>query len=294
MTILVTGAGGLIGSALVPALHAAGHSVARAVRGREAVAGEVRWEPGSGQIEGGPFEAVVHLAGESLDSGRWTAARRARAHASRVDATRALATRLAARAPRVLLCASAIGYYGDRADEVLDESSSPGRGFLAELVVAWEQACQPLATIGTRVVHLRLGLVLSGRGGALRRMLVPFRLGLGGRLGTGRQFWSWIALPDVLGAFLHALDDDQVQGPINVVAPEPVRQADFSRALGRVLRRPAWTPVPAFALRMLLGEMAEALVLSSARVTPRRLSAAGFRFRHPALEPGIRAALDDG
>jgi len=294
MTILVTGAGGLIGAALVPALRAAGHSVTRAVRRPARAADESTWEPPSGRLGPGWFEAVVHLAGESLAAGRWTQARRARLRGSRVDVTRALAEQLVARPPRVMACASAVGFYGDRGDEWLDESSAPGAGFLADLVRDWERASASLAASGTRVVHLRLGLVLAKQGGSLAAMRLPFQLGLGGPLGGGKQFWSWIALDDAVAAFRLAVEQPSLAGAVNVVGPEAVRQASFARTLGRVMQRPALLPAPATALRALLGPMADDLVLASARVRPARLLASGFAFRHPTLEQGLRAALGVG
>jgi uncharacterized protein (TIGR01777 family) len=295
MNVLVTGAGGFIGTALAPVLERAGHRVLRAVRRPPARDGEVRWDPATGRIGDGPpggWEAVVHLAGASL-AGRWSTAFKREATESRVGATRALCEALArtARLPRVLVVASAIGVYGDRADEILDEDSPPGRGFLAGLAVSWEGACEAARTAGVRVVHLRFGLVLAPGGGALRRMLLPFRLGLGGPLGDGRQFWSWVTLGDAIAAARHALEHSEVGGPVNVVAPQPVRQREFAAALGRVLRRPAVLPVPAVALRLLLGEMGGALLLASARVRPSRLAASGFAWRHPVVEPALREML---
>jgi uncharacterized protein (TIGR01777 family) len=293
MTILVTGAGGLIGAALVPALRAAGHTVMQAVRRPARTADEVTWEPSTGRLGPGSFEAVVHLAGESLAAGRWTRARRARLRGSRVDVTRALAEELGARPPGVVVCASAVGFYGDRGDESLDEASAPGAGFLADLVRDWEHASAPLAAAGTRIVHLRLGLVLARQGGSLAAMRLPFQLGLGGPLGGGKQFWSWIALDDAVAAFRLAVESS-LAGAVNVVGPEAARQVVFARTLGRVMRRPAVLPAPAIALRILLGPMADDLVLASARVRPARLVASGFAFRHPTLEQGLRAAFGRG
>lgn len=294
MTILVTGAGGLIGSALIPALRAAGHSVMRAVRRPARAGDEVAWEPATGRLGPGSFDAIVHLAGENLTSGPWTAARRQRLRSSRVDTTSALAAELTARPPRVMVCASAVGIYGDRGDEALDESSVPGSGFLAELVKDWERASRALAGAGTRVVHLRMGLVLAAQGGAVAAMRLPFLLGLGGRLGDGRQYWSWISRHDVVSVFRLVVEEEALAGPVNVVAPEPVRQAEFARALGRALGRPAVVTVPAFVLEAVLGAMAKGLVLASALVRPSRLEGMGFRFRHPTLEQGLRAALSRG
>jgi hypothetical protein len=294
MRVLVTGSTGLVGSALVPGLARGGHEVVRAVRREPRGPGEVRWDPATGELTpSGHFGAVVHLAGASLSAWRWTAGFKRRAWASRVDATRALCERLAALEPppELMVAASAIGYYGDRGDELLDETSPPGRGFLAELVVAWEAACAPLARAGARVANLRLGLVMGPGALALAPLLGHFQLGLGGPLGTGRQFWSWVGLSDVAGAFRHTLDHGGIGGAVNVVAPAPVRQRDFARALGRVMGRPAVVPAPAWVLRLVMGEMADEVVLSSARVLPRRLAENGFGFRQPELEGALREAL---
>ncbi|TMQ69113.1 MAG: TIGR01777 family protein [Candidatus Eisenbacteria bacterium] len=292
MNVLVTGASGLIGTRLVPVLRRAGHDVARAVRRAPARSDEIAWTPETGALEPSRrFEAVVHLAGHSLASGRWTAALKRRAWSSRVDATRALCERLRATAPPpTFVCASAVGVYGDRGEEPLDETSPPGTGFLAELARAWEDACAPLATSTCRVVSMRLGLVLAREGGSLPRLLLPARLGLGGPLGNGRQFWSWVMLEDVLTAFERALLGS-LRGPVNVVAPCPVRQRDFAIALGRAIHRPAFWPVPSPVLRAILGEMADAMILASARVAPRRLTEDGYRFHHPDLGPALRGLL---
>jgi uncharacterized protein (TIGR01777 family) len=273
MNILVTGSTGLIGAALLPQL--AGHTVTR----------YNRFAPPS--LEG--FDAVVHLAGESI-AGRWTAAKKERIRASRRDGTRTLCEGLArcAKKPRVLLCASAIGIYGDRQDEKLTEDSPPGTGFLADVVREWESATLPATETGMRVVNLRFGVVLSAQGGALKQMLPAFRFGAGGIIGSGRQCWSWVALPDVVAAIQHALTTDSLRGPVNVVAPFPVMNRAFTRTLGRVLHRPTIVPVPAWAVKLMLGEMGEALLLASTRVEPRRLLASGFKFQLPELEEALQ------
>ena len=297
MKVLVTGSSGLVGKALVQRLTAEGHGVARLVRTppRDPQS-EFPWDPAGGRLDPEVLEgqdAVVHLAGENISGGRWTAARRERIRASRVDSTRLLAQALAGlrRKPSVLVCASAIGYYGDRGDELLSEESGPGAGFLPDVCRAWESASRDAEAAGIRVVRMRIGVVLSGGGGALPRMLTPFKLGLGGRLGTGRQFMSWVALADLAAALTVALADDRLQGPVNAVAPSPVTNAEFTRVLAKVLARPAFFPAPAFALRLLLGQMADELLLASTRVVPRKLKEAGFQYRHPDLEGALKAAL---
>ena len=295
MKVLISGSSGLIGTALARHLHSLGHSVTRLVRGA-AGAAELAWDPAAGRIGRdalGNFDVAVHLAGENIAGGRWTAARKARIRESRVAGTRLLAESMAglARPPRALIVASAVGYYGDRGGERLTEESGAGAGFLAEVCRAWEAAAQPAAQSGIRVVNLRFGMVLSGSGGALARMLPPFRAGLGGPLGKGRQYMSWIGLDDVAGVVEASMRDESLRGPLNVVAPQPVTNREFTRTLGRVLRRPAILPAPAFALRLAFGEMADALLLSSARVVPERLQAAGYRYLHPELEPALRHTL---
>jgi len=238
-------------------------------------------------------DAVVHLAGANIAAGRWTAARKVEIRRSRVEATRRLCESLAQAItpPKVLVSASAVGYYGDRGAETLTEASEAGSGFLPEVCREWEAAAEPASRAGIRVVHLRFGMILSPAGGALRKILLPFRFGAGGRIGEGGQFMSWIALDDVLGAIYHALCDDSVKGPVNVVAPGPVSNAEFTRTLAGVLRRPALFPLPAFAARLLFGEMADELLLTSARVMPARLQASGYRFRFPELEGALRHLL---
>jgi len=294
MIVMVTGARGLIGSRLVPELVRAGHAVMRAVRRAPVASDEIQWTPETGALEPArPCDAVIHLAGHSLAAGRWTARNKQRAWSSRVDGTRALCERLAASStpPRVFVSASGIGIYGDRGDERLDEASAAAADFLGELAQAWEAGSQPLQRAGCRTVSLRLGLVLAREGGALPPLLLAARLGLGGRLGSGRQYWSWVAIEDVVAVFRRALERPGLAGAVNVVAPEPVRQAEFARVLGRLLRRPAWFPTPALVLRSVLGEMAEATILASARVRPRRLEEDGYRFRHPDLEKALEAIL---
>jgi uncharacterized protein (TIGR01777 family) len=302
--ILLTGSSGLIGTSLGRTLRAKRISIIslhrRALHGarvlNEGVPG--LWDPYAAapmsrprEIEG--ITAAVHLSGANLAGRRWNASYKQEIRESRVKPTQVLATLLAGLRPRpeVLVCASAIGIYGSRGDEELTEESSPGSGFLPEVCLAWERASQPASDAGIRVVHLRFGVVLSPEGGALEQMLPVFRAGLGGRLGSGRQWISWVALPDVTRAIEFALETGDLAGPVNVVAPNPVTNLQFTRSLGRVLHRPTLLPVPAFALRLALGEMAEATVLESERVLPARLSALGFNFEYPELEAGLRGVL---
>jgi uncharacterized protein (TIGR01777 family) len=290
----VSGARGLIGSALVSLLRARGHEVASLTR-RPTGPGEIAWDPGRGALdprtlEG--FDGVVHLAGEPIGV-RWTPARRALIRESRVEGTRLLAERLAGleQPPSVMVSASAIGIYGDRGEEILDESSPAGTGFLPELCRVWEEAARPAASRGIRVVHPRIGIVLDAGGGALARMLPAFRLGAGGPLGDGRAWWSWVALEDVTEVLYRALSDEGLVGPVNTVAPGAVRNGAFARTLGQVLHRPAWARVPALALRVLFGEMADGALLASARVAPARLRTAGHTFRFPDVEGALRHLL---
>ena len=300
MRVAVSGSTGFVGSEVVASLSTAGHEVVRLVR-RDPAPGEraVRWDPMKREVDAAGLEgldAVVHLAGENIASGRWTAARKAAIRDSRVNGTRLLCDALAGltRPPKLLVCASAIGIYGDRGEELLTEESPPGTGYLAEVCREWEAASEPAARKGIRVVALRIGMVLSPRGGALARMLPPFRAGLGGVIGSGRQYVSWIALDDLVGIVLHALQPGELHGPVNAVAPRPVTNRELTGALGKALSRPTLLPVPAFALRLAVGEMADALLLASARVVPRRLEETGYRFRFPELPAALRHLLGKG
>jgi uncharacterized protein (TIGR01777 family) len=296
MKVAVTGASGLVGSALVPFLTTGGHEVVRLVRRAPAGEGEARWDPQRGTIDASALdgtEGVVHLAGENIAEGRWTAARKEKLRSSRLGPTRLLAEALAAlpRRPKVLVSASAVGYYGDGRDAWLDETSPAADDFLGRLAREWEQATAPAAAAGIRVVNLRFGIVLSPAGGALGKMLTPFKAGVGGVLGSGRQYMSWIAMDDLVGAVHHALVQDTLSGPVNATAPAPVTNAEFTKTLGRVLGRPTVAAVPAFALRLAFGEMADAALLSGARVAPKRLLDSGYRFRFPDLEGALRHLL---
>jgi uncharacterized protein (TIGR01777 family) len=295
-SVAVSGATGLIGSAVADELRAQGATVLRLTRRPPRDSSEIAWDPQSGvgdpeRLSG--LSAVVHLAGENIAAGRWTAARKQRIRESRVVGTRSLCESLARASspPPTLVCASAISYYGDRGDEVLEESSPPGTGFLPEVCREWEAAADPARAAGIRVVNLRIGVVLSRRGGALAQMLLPFRLGLGGRVGPGTQYMSWISRPDAAGVVAHVLTHPNLSGPVNTVAPHPVTNAEFTRLLGKVLER--WTifPLPAFAARLALGQMADDLLLASARVVPRRLLESGYVFRYPTLEECLTAEL---
>lgn len=300
MNVLVSGGTGYIGSALGRWLTAAGHDVSVLTRRAPAPPAPARrvfqWDPRAGRMEASALEgrdAVVHLAGENLAEGRWSEARKRRIAESRVGATRFLAESIAGVEvpPRVLVSASAVGYYGHRGEELLTEESAAGGGFLADLCGEWETATAPAARRGVRVVIARIGVVLGPGGGALAKMLLPFRLGLGGPLGGGRQWMSWIALDDLIAAVAFAIAHEDFSGPVNAVAPEPVRSRDLARVLGNVLGRPAIVSAPAWALKLLFGEMAEEALLSSARAAPTKLLAAGYTFRYPRLAEALRHAL---
>lgn len=296
LRIAVSGASGLVGRELVAYLAAGGHRVQRLVRGGARGADEIAWDPARDEIDAAALDgvdAVVHLAGENVAAGRWTAARRARIFQSRVRGTQLLARALAGleRPPRVLVSASAVGFYGDTGGEQVDERAASGEGFLAEVCRAWEGAAAPAREAGIRVVHPRLGIVLSAAGGVLGRLAPVFRAGLGGPVGAGTQQLSWISSDDALDVLQRCIADPALAGPVNAVAPEPVTNAAFGRALGRVLRRPAFAPLPATVVRLALGEMGQTLLLSGQGVVPSRLLETGFEFRSPGLEAALRAEL---
>ncbi len=299
MRMLISGASGLVGTALSKALTSEGHTVHKLARaGTWAVRepGAVRWYLEGNEFDSGAAEgadAVVHLAGVSIAAGRWTAARKRELYSSRVDVTRFLITNFARlkQPPRVFLSASAIGYYGNRRDEELTEESPSGNDFLAVLARDWEAAAAEAERFGARVAMLRFGVILARHGGALPRMALPFRMGLGGRIGSGKQWMSWLTLEEAVRILQFALSNDAVRGPVNAVAPYPVTNSEFTKTLAHVLHRPAIFPAPGFALRLMLGEMAEALVLSSQRVLPRKLQSLGYAFQAPLLEPALAAIL---
>jgi len=289
MKIAVTGSSGLVGSALKPFLTGAGHQVFPIRRPAD-------WDPENGTINGLALEgmdAVVHLAGENIAAGRWTAARKARIRDSRVKGTKLLSESLLKlkTPPPVLVSASAMGYYGDRGDEVLREESPAGTGFLPEVCRQWEAATDAATRGGIRVVHLRTGLILSSQGGALGQMRLPFKLGAGGKIGSGKQYWSWISMDDLCAVFLHSIQAAGLHGPVNAVSPTPVTNLVFTTTLGRVLSRPTLFPMPAFAARIVFGEMANELLLASARVEPAKLLASRFVFRHKDLDSTLRYLL---
>ena len=290
---LVSGASGPIGKALLPTLQKRGRTI-RLVRGPVTGDDQIRWDPAKTaspeQLEG--FSAVIHLAGETI-AGRWNSAKKARIRDSRLQGTRNLAEALGKTSspPAVFVCASAIGYYGNRGDEILREESAPGDDFLAEVCREWEAAAQPTVHAGIRTVNTRFGVILSRDGGALPKMLPPFRMGVGGRIGDGRQWMSWVHISDVVGAIEHVLDNAGMSGPVNVVAPSPATNAEFTRTLAAVLHRPAIFPMPAFAVQLAFGEMGEALLLGSQRVEPGKLGADGYQFQFSQLAPALASIL---
>lgn len=297
MKVLISGGSGLVGSALTNSLRADGHVVSLFIRpGGQAAKGDVLWNPSRATVDVPALEgldAIVHLSGASIADGRWTDKRKAILRSSRVDSTRVLVDSLERlkQPPRVFVCASAIGYYGDRGDELLTEASGYGNDFLAILCRTWESEAARAAANGVRTVITRFGVILATQGGALQRMLTPFKLGAGGRLGSGKQWMSWIALEDVVKVLRTAIDNEKVSGALNVVSPNPVQNAEFTRILAGALHRPAIFPAPAFALRLALGQMADALLLSSQRVQPEKLAKAGYQFRRETLRPALQAIL---
>jgi uncharacterized protein (TIGR01777 family) len=295
MHFAVTGSHGLIGRVLVPFLTTGGHRVTPLVRG-DASEGQVSWDPSADSLDASALDGVdgvVHLAGENIAATRWNEAHKRRVIESRIHSTRILCEGLARlpSPPRVVVSASAIGFYGDRGGEIVDEDSPSGEGFLAGVAREWEAATKPAAAAGIRVVQMRFGVVLSPKGGALARMLTPFRMGAGGAIGSGRQYWSWISLDDAVGAIHHVLMTDAIHGPVNAVAPASVTNVAFTKTLGRVLSRPSIMRVPASVARIGLGEMADELLLASTRVRPRRLLNSAYEFRHDAVEDALRHML---
>jgi hypothetical protein len=296
MKVLISGSSGFIGSALTAFLQQKGHATKRLLRKEPESQNDLYWDPENGvldKISLAGLDAVVHLAGENIAGSRWSPEKKARIRDSRLKGTRLLATALAGLTtpPQVLICGSAMGYYGDRGEEVLNEESPPGKGFLADLCQEWEAAAEPAVKKGIRVVHTRFGLVLSGSGGALGAMLTPFRLGAGGKIGSGNQFWSWIALDDVTGVIQYVLATESLRGPVNTSTPNPVTNSEFTRTLGKVLKRPTLFPMPAFAARAAFGEMADEMLLASTRMAPQSLIAAGYNFLYPELEGALHHAL---
>ncbi|HZQ86489.1 MAG TPA: TIGR01777 family oxidoreductase [Acidimicrobiales bacterium] len=295
MKVLVTGSHGLIASALIPRLERNGHVVTRLVR-QAPRTGELQWDPDAGTIDAAGIEghdAVVHLAGVGIGEHRWTAEHKRAVLDSRVKGTRLLSETIAGldRKP-VLVSGSAVGYYGNRGDEQLTETSAPGDDFLAEICTQWEAATAAAEAAGVRVVHLRTGIVLAKGGGAIKQMLTPFKLGIGGKIGSGRQWFSWIHIDDEVGAILHALTHDDVRGALNAVGPNPATNAEFTKALGRALHRPTVVPVPSFGLRLLFGrEMADTMLLSGQRVLPTVLQQTGYAFAHPDLDGALASVV---
>jgi uncharacterized protein (TIGR01777 family) len=287
----------LIGQGLGKELSAVGHAVTLLSR-RASVAGypSIQWDPDNGKLEGKQlegFDAIIHLAGEGIGDQRWSVARKEQIVRSRVASSRLLAKAIGEMhtPPKVLISTSAIGYYGDRGEELLTEESGPGKGFLSDLCVEWEKAVSPVKDRGVRLVIFRIGVVLSTEGGALAEMLRHYRFGLGGKLGSGKQYWSWVGYQDLISAIIFALGTDKLVGPVNLVAPNPVTNAQFNAALGAALHRPAFMTAPGFALRLVLGEMADALLLASMRVDAKRLREAGFRFQQVELESTLKSLL---
>jgi uncharacterized protein (TIGR01777 family) len=296
MKVLVSGSHGLVGRALIKSLLSKGDTVSRLVREAPSGSNDIEWHPNQDQIDAGKlngFDAVIHLAGESIASGRWSPEKKTRIRESRIKGTRLLSGALAqaSNPPLVFVSASAIGFYGNRGDEVLTEQSAGGNDFLAGVCKEWEQAADPAAEKGIRLVKARFGIILDKDGGALAKMLPPFRMGIGGRIGDGKQWMSWIALADVVGALEFVIENQAFSGPVNFVAPNPVTNATFTSTLGRILGRPTFLPVPAFGARLAFGEMADALLLSSQRVEPKRLNATAFHFRYPNLNDALSEIL---
>jgi hypothetical protein len=292
MKIAIAGSSGLVGSALIPILQSDGNQITRLVRSSPKP-GEIEWHPNQDKVsalglEG--FEAIINLAGENIAGGRWTDDQKRKIRDSRMNGTHLLSEAIAQMKskPRVFICASATGIYGDRDDEILDEQSESGGGFLAGVCREWEQATAPASKAGTRVVNLRMGPILARDGGMLSKLLTPFKMGMGGKVGSGKQYISWVALDDAVNAIKLAIDDKSIHGPINIVSPNPVTNEEFTKTLGHVLNRPTALAMPAFAARLAFGEMADEMLLASQRVLPKRLNQAGFQFQYPTLESAMR------
>ncbi|KAA0139241.1 TIGR01777 family protein [Gimesia chilikensis] len=299
MKVLISGSSGLVGSALCQRLEAEpDYEIVRLVRKQspDTQQTSVVWNPAEGQLEPQAFDGVdvvVHLGGVNIAGKRWSPEVKQKIFNSRFQSTSLLASQLATleQKPSVFLCASAVGFYGDRGEERLDEASPRGEGFLADVCQAWEQATQPAQDAGIRVVNMRFGMILDRKGGALGQMLTPFKMGVGGRLGSGKQYWSWIALPDVINALQFCLNHSELAGPVNFVAPDEVTNLEFTKTLGKVLSRPTCLPVPAWGVKTAFGEMGQELMLTSARAVPKKLTEAGFQFQYPQLEDAFRSVL---
>ena len=297
MKVLVTGATGLVGSELVPFLSRQGHTVFRLTRGKAHEANDIVWDPAHNQLPKGRIEGtevVVHLAGENIAGKRWNPKVKEELRRSRVEGTKLLCETISQlqTLPKTLICASAIGFYGNRGSEMLNETSPQGEGFLSDVCHDWELACEPARAKGIRVVNLRIGVILSAKGGALSKMLLPFKLGGGGVVGTGNQYWSWIAIDDLIGIIDFCMKHDKLSGPVNATAPCPVTNYEFTKTLGSVLGRPTIVPMPGFVARIALGEMANELLLASTRVMPNRLSESGYQFQYASLEPALKHLLE--
>ncbi len=292
MKVAVTGTSGLIGSSLVSLLSKKNITVSRVLRG-DPSGNELSWKLEDGDWNSASIDGIVHLAGENIATGRWTKEKKERIKNSRIEGTKRLCDHMLKlpAPPSVFVCASAIGFYGDRGSEILNEDSSRGDGFLPDVSVGWEEAAHTVSSKGIRVVNVRFGVVLSKRGGALAKMLTPFKMGMGGKIGSGKQYMSWVAIDDVTGAIYHALTMDSLKGPVNVTAPNPATNKEFTKTLGRVLKRPTVMPMPAFAARLAFGEMANDLLLASTRVAPKKLLDTGYDFQYPELESALRHVL---
>ena len=295
MKVAIAGSSGLVGSALIPVLKKLGAQITRLVRSQPK-AGEIEWHPNLDEVssrllEG--FEVIINFAGESIAGGRWTDDQKRKIRDSRVNGTHLLSEAIAklTRKPRVFVCASATGIYGDRDDELLDEQSESGGGFLAGVCREWEKACEPAIKAGTRVVNLRFGPIIAREGGMLAKLLTPFKMGMGGKVGSGKQFISWVALEDAVNAVMLAIENESIRGPLNVVSPNPVTNEEFTKTLGHVLNRPTALAMPAFAARLAFGEMADEMLLASQKVIPKRLTSAGFVFKYPDLEATLKHLL---